>query len=85
MWSSCSRPRSDDCLYHLQYSCGDDDHHSALPEIVQVVLLSPEPTPFRPRNKGVHHNASKTVKIERNSLTPLEQEALAALQEFDFH
>lgn len=68
---------------HVQYSCSGEDDPSALPEIVEVVLLSPEPPPFRPRNKGVR-NASRAVKVEGSSLTALEQEALAALQEFEF-
>ena len=69
-------------LFHrAQYSCAGDEHDSEMPEIVQVILLSPAPTPFRPRNKNTHKNASKAVKVEK--LTALEQEALAALQDLE--
>ena len=68
-------------MLRAQYSCGGDEYDGEMPEIVEIILLSPAPTPFRPRNKNMHRNASTAVKIEK--LTALEKEALAALQDFE--
>ena len=57
------------CLFVLQYSRegGPAGDVTTLPEIVDVILLSPEPTPFRPRKRNTR--AIKVLNVEAAEAT----------------
>ena len=55
------------CLIVLQYSRGPAGDVTTLPEIIDVILLSPEPTPFRPRKRNTR--AIKVLNVEAADAT----------------
>ena len=61
-----------------QYSCGIRGQRYAMPEIIEVILLSPAPTPFRRRTKPLAKR--NLVKQEPSESSSQLDEASAAEQ-----